>query len=53
MAHKILTVVHALSRHSDPYLHFRVRNLVQVAIYRRLRIGRDGNLDQSEAYDIS
>ena len=25
--------------------------LVQVAIYRRLRIGRDGHLDQSEAYD--
>ena len=27
--------------------------LVQVTIYRRLRIGRDGHLDQSEAYDIS
>ena len=26
---------------------------VQVAIYRRLRIGRDGHLDQSKAYDIS
>ena len=26
--------------------------LVQVTIYRRLRIGRDGHLDQSEAYDI-
>ena len=26
---------------------------VQVTIYRRLRIGRDGHLDQSEAYDIS
>ena len=27
--------------------------LVQVTIYRRLLIGRDGHLDQSEAYDIS
>ena len=25
----------------------------QFAIYRRLRIGRDDHLDQSEAYDIS
>ena len=31
----------------------RVRILVQVTIYRRLLIGRDGHLDQSEAYDIS
>ena len=31
----------------------RDRILVQVTIYRRLRIGRDGHLDQSEAYDIS
>ena len=29
------------------------RILVQVTTYRRLRIGRDGHLDQSEAYDIS
>ena len=27
------------------------RILVQVTIYRRLLIGRDGHLDQSEAYD--
>ena len=27
--------------------------LFQVTIYRRLLIGRDGHLDQSEAYDIS
>ena len=27
--------------------------LVQVTIYRRLLIGQDGHLDQSEAYDIS
>ena len=31
----------------------RARILVQVAICRRLLIGRDGHLDQSEAYDIS
>ena len=35
------------------YLIFRGRILVQVTIYRRLLIGRDGHLDQSEAYDIS
>ena len=29
----------------------RTRVLVQATIYRRLRIGRDGHLDQSEAYD--
>ena len=29
------------------------RILVQVTIYRRLLICRDGHLDQSEAYDIS
>ena len=29
------------------------RVLVQVTMYRRLRIGRDGHLDQSEACDIS
>ena len=29
------------------------RILVQVTIYRRLQIGRDSHLDQSEAYDIS
>ena len=29
------------------------RILVQVTIYRRLRIGRDGHLDQSKAYDIA
>ena len=31
----------------------RTRILVQVTIYRKLLIGRDGHLDQSEAYDIS
>ena len=36
-------------------INFRiwVRILVQVTIYRRLLIGRDGHLDQSEAYDMS
>ena len=29
------------------------RILVQVTINRRLLIGRDGHLDQSEAYDLS
>ena len=32
---------------------YRVCILVQVTIYRRLLIGQDGHLDQSEAYDIS
>ena len=31
----------------------RARILIQVTIYRRLLIGRDDHLDQSEAYDIS
>ena len=35
------------------FLDSRARILVQVTIYRRLLIGRDGHLDQSEAYDIS
>ena len=34
-------------------VRFWGRILVQVTIYRRLLIGRDGHLDQSEAYDIS
>ena len=29
------------------------RILIQVTINRRLLIGRDGHLDQSEAYDLS
>ena len=36
-----------------PDLHIWARILVQVTIYRRLLIGRDGHLDQSEAYAIS
>ena len=31
----------------------RANILVQVTIYRRLRIGLEGHLDQSEAHDIS
>ena len=34
-------------------LNVRARILVQVTIHRRLLIGRDGRLDQSEAYDVS
>ena len=34
-------------------MQLRTGILVQVTIYRRLLIGRDGHLDQSEAYDIS
>ena len=34
-------------------IRFWGRILVQVTIYCRLLIGRDGHLDQSEAYDIS
>ena len=34
-------------------LGVRSRILVQVTINRRLLIGRDGHLDQSEAYDLS
>ena len=34
-------------------IHIRARILVQVTIYRRPLIGRDGHPDQSEAYDIS
>ena len=36
-----------------PVQKTRTRILVQVTIYRRLQIGRDGHPDQSEAYDIS
>ena len=39
-------------RNSDDE-HFWGRILVKVTIYRRLLIGRNGYLDQSEAYDIS
>ena len=40
--------------HLGPFVHriIRARILVQVTIYRRLLIGRDGHLDQLEAYDI-
>ena len=44
-------------RHYQTYTEsenvYRARILVQVTIYRRLRIGRDVHLDQSEAYDFS
>ena len=38
---------------SVPFSGCRSRILAQVTIYRRLLIGRDGHLDQSEAYAIS
>ena len=34
-------------------MRVRARILVQVTMYRWFLIGRDGHLDQSEAYDIS
>ena len=37
----------------ERYDENRARILEQVTIYCRPRIGRDGHLDQSEAYDIS
>ena len=43
----------ALQLSQQMMFYGRARILVQVAIYRRLQIGRDGHLDQSEAYDIS
>ena len=42
-----------VTRNADLILTALGRILVQVTIYRRLLIGRDGHLDQSEAYDIS
>ena len=36
----------------DPHATVWARILVQVTIYRRLLTGRDGHLDQSEAYTI-
>ena len=41
----------ARSTSVDPWI--RARILGQVTTYRRLRIGRDAHLDQSEAYDMS
>ena len=38
---------------SSSALVFRIRFFVQVTIYRRLRIGRDVHLEESESYDFS
>ena len=46
--HKILCG-QVLTQGQEPRAHI----LVQVTIYRRLLIGRNCHLDQSEAYDIS
>ena len=43
--------LHILSVHCNDTIRSRI--LVQVTINRRLLIGRDGHLDQSEAYDKS
>ena len=37
----------------EKHLNTDTRIRYEVTIYRGLRIGRDGHLDQSEAYDIS
>ena len=51
---EIIKICHnPLVRNNRLCVRYRVRILVQVTIYRRLLIGRDGHLDQSEAYDIS
>ena len=51
----VLMLVHRLRRWPSlnaASVNFWFRVLVHVRIYRRLRIGRDGHLDQSGAYDI-
>ena len=47
--------IHLTEKHEDPSrnLQLSARILVQATIYRRIRIGRDGHLNQSEACDIS
>ena len=50
------TLRHGLRQCNAVFLkqpHSRAHILIQVTLYRRLRIGRDGHLDQSEAYDMS
>ena len=41
------------NKHNVSFIAYRGRIHVQVMVYRRLRIGRDGHFDQSGAYDIS
>ena len=52
-----VTVAESLGGQMDANKHGslpnRARIFVQVTIYRRILIGRDGHLDQSEPYDIS
>ena len=45
--------IQGLLRFSRARTNSWARILVQVTIYSRLWIGRDGHLDQSKAYDIS
>ena len=49
----IIHIITLSGRESTVDVRVWVRILVQVTIYRRLLIGRDGHLDQSEAYDLS
>ena len=46
-------VKYYMSRALCTFIQCRARILEQITIYRRLRIGQDGPLDQSGAYDIS
>ena len=49
----IIHIVTLAARGSTFDVRVWARILVQVTIYRRLLIGRDGHLDTSEAYDLS
>ena len=50
----VAVIVKTWIRNEEFALNYRTsRILVQATINRRLRIGRDGHLDQSEAYDFS
>ena len=44
---------HFFQSHIVTEERIRARILAQATIHRRLLIGRDGCLDQSEAYDVS
>ena len=50
---RMISIWHESEGRLPSVFTIRARILVQVTIYRRLLIGRDGHLDQSEAYDIS
>ena len=52
-AYEVDISIYYTEHESSSLVRSWARILVQVTIYRRLLIGRDGHLDQSEAYDIS